>query len=270
MATFRWHWSVNCRVKWQEGARAAIEMRHTSLKRLSLGPCDSKSMCVYIYIYISVINGQIQEVAEYRVCPTCSNTSWHVWDTNSDIKKDIWKIFEMKHGHDPNIIFHGMNNIIWSDGQHKIDVSLFTASTACMEKGFRVHCACKCSPTLIGGQPDVLSYDAFRGMTPAVLEPGCRCAPPKRVSACGLGTDAATSCLIGAVKRGCRQPGPGSQSRAAAALGTTDRYITLPNVLSTPGQEIRKPTHTLSSLTVLLRTVLYKKIITTTLKKKPF
>lgn len=126
---------------------------------------------------ISVINGRIEEVAEYRVHPTCSNTSWHVWDPNSDINKDIWMMFEMKHGHDPNIIFHGMNDINWADGQHRIDLSCFSAATACMENGSRLHCACKRSPTFIGGQPDVLSYDAFWGMTPAVLEPGCRCTP---------------------------------------------------------------------------------------------
>lgn len=28
---------------------------------------------------------------------------WPVWDANSDINKDIWKMFQMKHGHDLNI-----------------------------------------------------------------------------------------------------------------------------------------------------------------------
>lgn len=44
-----------------------------------------------------------------------------------------------------------------------------------VDPGFTVRA--KRSPTLTGGQPDIFGYDAFWGMTPAVLEPGCRCTP---------------------------------------------------------------------------------------------
>lgn len=147
------------------------------------------------------MNGRLQEDAEYRVRTGLFETQIVI------LTKIYGRCFRW------NMDMTSTSQ----DDRHQQQVFCFNA---CVENGSRLHCACKGTPTLIGGQANyVLSYDAFWGMTPAVLEPDCRCTP---LSARGLGTDAATSCLIGAVKHGCRQPGPGSQSRATAALGTTD------------------------------------------------
>lgn len=134
------------------------------------------------------------------------------------------------------------------------------AAPASMENESRLDCVCKWSPTLIGGQPDVLSYDAFWGMTPALLEPGCGSIPLSQWVRADLAQMLRRLVSLRLWKRGCRQPGPGSQSRAAAARwhdrpAISHRLISF----STPGQEIRKPAHALLSLTLLLHTILSRK-----------
>lgn len=73
MGAFGQQRSVNFWVKWQEGAGAAREIRPASLERLSLGPRDGKSMCVYISD-----ERPMQEDAGFRARPSCSSSSWNV------------------------------------------------------------------------------------------------------------------------------------------------------------------------------------------------
>lgn len=63
------------------GARAAIEVDHTSLKRLSLGPCDSKS----IYINDKLLNTRTSRIQ----IPTRMDLHQH------SLIQDVYKEYEM-------------------------------------------------------------------------------------------------------------------------------------------------------------------------------
>lgn len=67
----------------------------------------------------------------------------------------------------------------------------------------------------------------------------------EQVSACGLGTDAATSCLIGTV-RNVAADSPAQEVRAVRLqhCERQTRYITVPNILFNPGaRDTRTHTH---------------------------
>lgn len=105
------------------------------------------------------------------------------------------------------------------------------------------------------------------GVTPVLLEPGCRCTPLSesvRVDLAQMLRRLVSSVLW---NMAADSPAPEVRAMQLQRWERRTRYITLPNILSPLGQEIRETAHTPSSLMILLHTILYKKIIITTFKK---
>lgn len=132
MAAFGSRRSVNFWVKWQEGAGAAGEIRPASPERLSLGPREGKSMCVYI-------SDERPDAGRCRIQSRSEPQQLELeclrGNQRCEERKINGRCLRRSTDVTPNVVFHGTNGIKSADGPNKN--GCFLPQCSCSRDGKR-------------------------------------------------------------------------------------------------------------------------------------